>query len=424
MCSASTEDISASQQHPGSTIFDVDKVKADFPILQQPVYGKPLVFLDNAASTQKPRVVIDTINQYYRAENANIHRGVYYLSEVATRKYEEAREITRQFLNARSTNEIVFTYGTTDGINLIAASYGKKFIGEGDEIIISTMEHHSNIVPWQMLCEQTGARLKVVPITDDGELMMDAFKALLSDRTKLVSIVYVSNSLGTVNPVKEIIDLSHERDIPVLLDGAQAVSHYRVDVQQLDCDFFVFSGHKIFGPTGIGVMYAREEILESMPPYRGGGDMIKSVTFEKTIYNDLPYRFEAGTPHISGVIGLASALQYVQEIGYDAIAAHEDEVLAYGTAAISELKQIRLIGTAAHKAGVISFVVEGVHPHDIGTFLDREGIAIRTGHHCTQPVMERFGVPATSRASIALYNKKEDFDALVRGLHKVIKVFR
>ncbi len=402
---------------------DVDKIKADFPILQQPVHGKPLVFLDNAASTQKPRMVIDTIRNYYEAQNANIHRGVYHLSEVATQKYEAARETVRKFLNAASTQEIVFTYGTTDGINLVAASYGREFIREGDEIILSLMEHHSNIVPWQLLCEQTGARLRVVPITDEGELMLDAYRSLFSDKTRLVSMVYVSNSLGTINPVKEIIDIAHGHNVPVLIDGAQVVAHQAVDVQALDCDFFVFSGHKIFGPTGIGALYARESILDAMPPYRGGGDMIRSVTFEKTTYNDLPYKFEAGTPNIAGAIGMAAALEYVQQLGFNSIAAHESGLLRYGSAALSEMKQVRLIGTAKEKAGVISFVMEGVHPHDIGTFLDREGIAIRTGHHCTQPVMDRFGVPATSRASIAIYNKKEDFDALVRGLYNISKVF-
>ncbi len=402
---------------------DVDKIKADFPILQQPVYGKSLVFLDNAASTQKPQVVIDAIRQYYEAENANIHRGVYYLSELATQKYEAARETVRQFLNAASVQEIVFTYGTTDGINLIAASYGRGIIREGDEIIISEMEHHSNIVPWQLLCEQTGAKLRVVPITDDGELMLDNYRKMFSDNTRLVSMVYVSNSLGTVNPVKEIIDIAHEHDVPVLIDGAQVVAHQPIDVQALDCDFFVFSGHKIFGPTGIGVLYARESLLEAMPPYRGGGDMIRSVTFEKTTYNDLPYKFEAGTPNIAGAIGMAVALEYVQQIGFEFIGEHEARLLRYGSAALSEMRQIRLIGTATEKAGVISFVMEGVHPHDIGTFLDREGIAIRTGHHCTQPVMDHFGVAATSRASIAVYNKQEDFDALIRGLHNISKVF-
>ncbi|RMF61295.1 MAG: cysteine desulfurase [Calditrichaeota bacterium] len=402
---------------------DVDKIKQDFPILQRKVYGKPLVFLDNAASTQKPLQVIETIQQYYTAENANIHRGVYYLSELATQKYEHSREIVRRFLNARSLKEIVFTYGTTDGINLVAHAFGRKFIKEGDEIIISEMEHHSNIVPWQILCEETGARLRVIPMNDNGELDLDQFRNLINSRTKLVAVVYVSNSLGTVNPIKEIIQSAHEHDIPVLVDGAQAVSHYRIDVQELGCDFFVFSGHKIFGPTGVGVLYAREEILETMNPFRGGGDMIKSVTFERTIYNDLPYRFEAGTPNIAGVIGLGTALEYVENIGYEWIGAHETEVLQYGMNVLSEIKQIRFIGTAQKKAGVISFVVDGVHPHDIGTFLDREGVAIRTGHHCTQPVMDHFNVPATSRASIAMYNKKEDFDALVRGLHKIIKVF-
>jgi cysteine desulfurase/selenocysteine lyase len=404
-------------------VYDAERIRADFPILQRPVRGKTLAYLDNAASTQKPQVVIDAIRHYYSAENANIHRGVYYLSEVATRKYEEARKTVKNFINAASLKEVIFTSGTTDSINLAANAYGKKFIKKGDEIILSTMEHHSNIVPWQMLCEETGAKLRIIPINDAGELMLEDYDRLLNERTKLVSIVYVSNSLGTINPVKEIIRRAHERNIPVLLDGAQAVAHKKVDVQELDCDFFAFSGHKIFGPTGVGVLYAREKILETMNPYRGGGDMILSVSFEKTTYADLPHRFEAGTPNIAGVVGLGEALKYVESAGLDNISAFEEELLQYGHEALSSLKKLRIIGTAREKAGVISFVIDGIHPHDVGTWADREGVAIRAGHHCTQPVMQRFKVASTSRASIALYNRKEDIDALVGALHNIIKVF-
>jgi len=358
--------------HRLSLDFDVENIRDDFPILHRPVYGKPLVFLDNAASTQKPQAVIDTIRQYYSAENANIHRGVYYLSEVATQKYENARRTVRNFINAASLKEVIFTSGTTDSINLVAAAYGRKFIKAGDEIILTTMEHHSNIVPWQILCEETGATLRIVPINDDGELIFEEFEKLLSEKTRLVSVVYVSNSLGTINPVKEIIKLAHERNVPVLLDGAQTVSHIAVDVQELDCDFFAFSGHKIFGPTGVGVLYGKEKILETMNPYRGGGDMILSVSFEKTVH-----RFEAGTPNIAGVVGLAKALEYVQNIGLDKISAYEKELLDYGHEALSSIKKLQFIGTAREKAGVISFLIEGIHPHDIGTWVDREGIPSR-----------------------------------------------
>ncbi|RMH81486.1 MAG: cysteine desulfurase [Calditrichaeota bacterium] len=406
------------------TGFDVNRIREDFPILSREVHGKPLVFLDNAASTQKPRRVLDALQEFYREEYANIHRGVYYLSELATRKYEAARETVRRFLNAASPREIIFTGGTTDSINLVAAGFGRKFIREGDEIILSHMEHHSNIVPWQILCEQTGARLRVIPMNDRGELLLEEYQKLFTPRTRLVSVVYVSNSLGTINPVEEIIRIAHGHGVPVLVDAAQTVQHKKVDVQALDCDFLAFSGHKIFGPTGIGVLYGRESLLEKMDPYRGGGDMILTVTFEKTTYNELPHKFEAGTPHIAGVIGLGEALKYVQEIGLEAIERHEAEVLAHGTEVLSDIPGLKIIGTAERKAGVISFVIEDIHPHDIGTFLDREGIAIRTGHHCTQPVMEHFKIPATSRASIALYNTPEEFDKLAEGLHKVIKMFR
>lgn len=405
------------------TGFDVDKIRADFPILQRTVHGKPLVFLDNAASTQKPQAVIDAIRHYYTAENSNIHRGVYYLSELASQKYEDARETTRAFLNAATSKEIVFTSGTTDSINLMAQSFGREFISVGDEIIISEMEHHANIVPWQMLCKDTGASLRVISMNDAGELQVEQYRDLFSPKTRLVSIVQVSNSLGTINPVREMIDIAHAHDVPVLLDGAQAVQHQPVDVQSLDCDFFAFSGHKIFGPTGVGVLYGKEKWLEKMRPYRGGGDMIRTVSFDKTTFNELPFKFEAGTPNIAGVIGFAEALKYVQAIGLNAIAAHEQDLLEYGTAALSSLKPLQLIGTASHKAAVISFVIAGIHPHDIGTWVDREGVAVRTGHHCTQPVMSHFNVPATTRASIAMYNKKEEFDTLVHALADMIKVF-
>jgi cysteine desulfurase/selenocysteine lyase len=404
-------------------VFDVYRIREDFPILHQKVYGKPLVYLDNAATTQKPQVVLEAINTYYKSQNANIHRGVHYLSDIATETYENTRRQIKNFLNAKSTNEIVFVRGTTEAINLVACSFGKKYIRQGDEIIISTMEHHSNIVPWQILCEEIGAKLRVIPINDDGELLLNEFENLLNDKTKLVSIVHVSNSLGTVNPVKTVIDLAHERNVPVLVDGAQAVPHKAIDVQELNCDFYVFSGHKVFGPTGVGVLYAKESILESMPPYQGGGDMIKSVTFEKTIYNDLPHRFEAGTPNIAGVIGLGKALDYVSQIGYENIANYEQDLLKYATEALSAIKSLRIIGTAQEKAAVNSFVIEGVHPHDVGTVLDREGIAVRTGHHCTQPVMARFKVPATSRASLAFYNTEKEIDRLIEGIYKIINLF-
>lgn len=414
-----TDEVVAKRAQP----FDVEKIRGDFPILHQKVHGHPLAYLDNAATSQKPRPVIEALNYYYRSINANIHRGVHYLSEAATDAYEGARETVRGFINARSSREIVFTRGTTEAINLAAFAYGRKYLREGDEILISHMEHHSNIVPWQLLCEQTGARLRVIPINDQGEIIFEGFERLLTDRTRLVSIVHVSNSLGTINPVEEIIRTAHARNIPVLLDGAQAVPHKGVDVQALDCDFYAFSGHKMFGPTGIGVLYAKEALLEAMPPYQGGGDMIKSVSFEKTTFNDLPHKFEAGTPHIAGAVGLGKAAEYIQSVGYDTIEAHEHALLQYATDALSEIKPLRIVGTAEKKAAVISFVLENIHPHDVGTILDRQGIAVRTGHHCTQPVMARFGIPATSRASLALYNTMADIDRLVAGIHQVIKVF-
>ena len=407
----------------GRTVLDVARIREDFPILKQQVHGKPLVYFDNAATSQKPQVVIDTLNRYYATENANIHRGIHFLSELATAEYEETRNKVKRFLNASESREIVFVRGTTEGINLVAQSYGRRFFKEGDEVVISAMEHHSNIVPWQMLCEQMGARLRVIPFNYDGELLLDEYEKLLNERTKFVSVVHVSNALGTINPIGRIIESAHRRNIPVLVDGAQAAPHMKVDVQELDCDFYAFSGHKLFGPTGIGVLYGKARHLEAMPPYQGGGDMISLVTFEKTHYNIIPYKFEAGTPHIAGVIGLGAAIDYVSGIGLDAVAAYEGEVLAYATAQLSTIKGLRIIGRAKEKASVLSFVLEGVHPHDIGTVLDREGVAIRAGHHCAMPVMQRFGVPATARASFAFYNTGEEVDVLVRAVRKVLKVF-
>ena len=403
--------------------FDVSRIRRDFPILAQEVHGKPLVYLDNAATSQKPQSVLDTLNRYYTTENSNIHRGIHYLSEQATADYEESRSKIRRLLNASDDREIIFVRGTTEGINLVAGSYGRANVGEGDEVIISAMEHHSNIVPWQILCQERGAQLRVVPINDDGELMVDEYERLLGPRTRLVSMVHVSNSLGTINPVRRVIEMAHSRGVPVLVDGAQSAPHMNVDVQDLDCDFFAFSGHKLYGPTGIGVLYGKADLLESMPPYQGGGDMIKSVSFEKTTYNALPYKFEAGTPNIAGTIGLGAAVDYVSSIGLESIESYEHELLEYGTKALSSISGLRLIGTAREKAGILSFVLDGVHPHDIGTILDSEGIAVRTGHHCTQPVMERFGIPATARASLAFYNTREEIDALVKGIDKVMEVF-
>jgi len=416
----------ASSQRPWGTsrpAFDVHKVRGDFPILAQRVYGKPLVYLDNAASAQKPQAVIDRVSRFYAEEYSNIHRGLHYLSERATEAYEGVRTTVRGFLNAREEREIVFVRGTTEAINLVAQSYGRVALRPGDEIVISAMEHHSNIVPWQIVCEERGAVLRVVPINDAGEILLEAYERLLGPRTKLVAVAHVSNALGTINPVKDIVALAHARDVPVLVDGAQAAPHLAVDVQDLDCDFYAFSGHKLYGPTGVGVLYGKAERLEAMPPYQGGGDMISSVTFEKTIYNQIPFKFEAGTPDIAGVVGLGAALDYLNGIGVEVAATHEDELLAYATERITALPKVRIIGTARQKASVLSFVVDGVHPHDIGTILDREGVAIRAGHHCAQPVMDRFGVPATARASFAFYNTKEDVDALVAGVTRVLEVF-
>jgi cysteine desulfurase/selenocysteine lyase len=404
--------------------YDVRKLREDFPILKSLVHGKPLVYLDNAATTQKPAVVINALRTYYESQNANIHRGVHYLSEVATQAYEAARVKVQRFLGASDPKEIVFTRGATESINLVAHSYVRPRITAGDDVVITHLEHHSNIVPWQMLRDEKGLVLKVAPINDQGEVLFEEFEKLITPRTRLVAVTHVSNALGTVNPIKRMIDLAHSRGVAVLIDGAQAVPHLAVDVRALDADFYAFSGHKIYGPTGIGALYGKEALLQAMPPYQGGGDMILSVTFEKTRYNHLPYKFEAGTPHIEGVIGLGAALDYVTKVGLGAIAAHEHEVLAHGTAVLTAIPGLRLIGTAKDKAGVLSFELEGIHPHDIGTILDQQGIAIRTGHHCAQPVMDRFGVPATARASLGLYNTNEEMDALAAGLKKVAEVFR
>ncbi|MBX3279574.1 MAG: cysteine desulfurase [Acidobacteria bacterium] len=402
--------------------FDIGRVRADFPILRREVYGRPLIYLDNAATSQKPQSVIERIERYYREENANIHRGVHYLSQLATREYESARVKIKRFINAGDAHEIIFTRGTTEGINLVAFSYGRKHVREGDEVIISAMEHHSNIVPWQMLCEYTGAKLRVIPINDDGELIMDEYARMLGPRTKIVAVNHISNALGTVNPVKRIVEMAHSQDVPVLIDGAQAAPHLAVDVRDLDCDFYVFSGHKMCGPTGVGALYGKTEWLNTLPPWQGGGDMIASVDFDKTTYNALPYKFEAGTPNIAGGIGLGAAIDYLTGIGLDRIAAYEHELLDYATETIGAINGVRIIGTAREKASVLSFTLAGIHPHDIGTILDQEGIAVRAGHHCAQPVMKRFKVPATVRASFAFYNTKAEIDALAEGIHRVVEV--
>jgi cysteine desulfurase/selenocysteine lyase len=399
-------------------------VRADFPILATEARGHRLVYLDNAATTQKPRQVIDRIVRYYTLENSNVHRGVHYLSEIATAAYEQARTTVKHFIGARDEKEIVFTRGTTESINLVAQTWGRTNVREGDEIIISAIEHHSNIVPWQMLCEEKQATLRVIPVNDDGELVIEELERMLNDRVRLVAIGHASNALGTINPVRRIVDLAHAAGALVLVDGAQGVPHARVDVKDLDCDFYAFSSHKVYGPTGSGVLYGRRSLLEEMPPWQGGGDMILSVSFEKTTYNALPYKFEAGTPNIAGVIGLAAALEYVGALGLENIQAHETDLRDYATGRLQELDEVRIIGTAREKASVISFVVAGVHPHDMGTILDQEGIAIRTGHHCAQPLMMRFNVPATARASFGLYNTREEADLLIGGLKKVLEVFR
>ena len=408
---------------PARAAYDLAKIRADFPILAERVHGHPLVYLDNAATSQKPQQVIDAIYRYYQHENSNIHRGVHFLSERATEDYERARAKVQAFLNAAHASEIIFVRGATEGINLVAGTYGRTHVRAGDEVLITAMEHHSNIVPWQALCEEKGARLRVAPINDRGELLVEEFAKLLGPRTKLVALAHVSNALGTINPVGRLIAQAHQQNIPVLLDGAQAAPHLHVDVQALDCDFYVFSSHKVYGPTGTGVLYGKSALLEAMPPYQYGGDMISSVTFEKTLYNKLPHKFEAGTPHVAGVIGLGAALDYLEGLGIEKVAEHEHDLLEYASAEVSRISGVRLIGTAAEKTGALSFVVEGVHAHDVGTVLDQQGIAIRTGHHCAQPVMARFDVPATARASFGLYNTLEEVDALVEGIHKVREVF-
>jgi cysteine desulfurase / selenocysteine lyase len=402
---------------------DVAAVRRDFPILDQIVHGHPLVYLDNAASSQKPHAVIEAEREAYETYYANIHRGVHSLSMRATDAYEAARAKVQRFLNAASTREIIFTRGTTESINLVAATYGRRNVLPGDEVLVTALEHHSNIVPWQMLCEEKGAVLRVAPIDDRGQVVLDELVALLGPRTRLVAVAHVSNALGTILPVKRIVEAAHARGVPVLIDGAQAVPHAPVDVRALDCDFYALSAHKVYGPSGVGVLYGKQALLEAMPPYQGGGDMILSVSFEKTTYNELPYKFEAGTPNIAGVIGLGAALDYVAAVGLPRIASHEADLLQYATKRLHEIPGLRIVGTAEEKAAVISFVLEGIHPHDVGTILDYEGIAVRTGHHCAQPVMARFGLPATARASFAVYNTREEVDALVQGLHKVQEVF-
>ncbi|HEX9508763.1 MAG TPA: cysteine desulfurase [Myxococcales bacterium] len=402
----------------------MEEVRADFPILQQRIHGKPLVYLDSAATSQKPQAVIDAVVKFYSRDNANVHRGVHQLSERATADYEAARVKVQRFINAAKCKEIVFVRGTTEGINLVAQSFGRPRLQQGDQIVISALEHHSNIVPWQMLCEQQGAQLRVAPVNPQGEVLLPELEQLLTPRTRLLAISHISNALGTVNPVRKIVELAHRRGIPVLIDGAQAVPHLPVDVQSLDCDFYVFSGHKMFGPTGIGVLYGKEKWLEQMPPYQGGGDMILSVSFEKTVFNALPYKFEAGTPNIEAAIGLGAAIDYLEGLDVEGRIAHERELLAYGTSALSRFPGIRLIGTAAEKSSVLSFVMDDVHPHDVGTVLDREGIAVRTGHHCAQPVLRQLGVDATVRASLAFYNTQQELDALIRGLQKVREIFQ
>ena len=419
------QQIAPPESFPGADLeFDVEKIREDFPILKQKIYGKPLVYLDNAATAQKPQVVIDTIQHYYLTDNANIHRGVHGLSQRATEAYEQARVKVQRFIHAAESREIIFVRSATEAINLVAQTYGRRHVQAGDEVIVSAMEHHSNIVPWQMLCEEKGATLRVIPMNDDGELLLDEYEKLLNPRTRLVAAVHISNALGTINPIQEIIERAHQKDIPVLVDGAQAAPHFEVDVQALDCDFYAFTGHKLYGPTGVGILYGKADLLESMPPYQGGGEMIRSVTFEKTTYNVLPNKFEAGTPNIVGGIGMGTAVDYVSEIGWKNIAAQEEELLLYATQQLSDISGLRIIGTAKEKASILSFVIEGIHAHDVGTILDQEGIAVRTGHHCAQPVMDRFQIPATARASFAFYNTRGEIDVLVKGIQRVIEVFK
>lgn len=402
---------------------DIEKIRKDFPILQQKIYGKPLVYFDNAATTQKPTKVIDALVNYYTTQNSNIHRGVHYLSQVATMAYEEARNAIKSFVNASSANEIIFTRGTTESINIIASSFTKKFISKGDEILISAMEHHSNIVPWQMACEQVGAILKVIPIKESGELILDAIPALLNEKTKILALTHVSNALGTINPIKEIIKLAHQNNTKVLIDGAQSISHMSVDVQDLDCDFYCFSGHKIFGPTGIGVLYGKEILLDQLPPYQGGGDMIKTVSFVKTVYGDLPLKFEAGTQNIADAIALKVAIDYILETGFENIEKQENKLLKYATSRLSEIEGVKFYGTAANKASVVSFLIDNIHPYDAGTIIDKFGVAVRTGHHCTQPLMDSFHIPGTIRASFAFYNTEKEIDVLIEAIKKVKIMF-
>lgn len=402
--------------------FNIDKIRADFPILKREVNGKPLVYMDNGATTQKPSSVINSIVHYYTDMNSNVHRGVHYLSQISTDAFEVTRKKVQAFINAAEDKEIIITKGTTDGINLIATCYGRAFIHEGDEIIISAMEHHSNIVPWQMLCDEKGCKIRVIPMNDKGELDMDAYSNLFNEKTKLVAVTYVSNSLGTINPVREMISIAHGHGAVVLVDAAQAVQHIQIDVQKLDVDFLVFSGHKMYGPTGVGVLYGKEELLNAMPPYQGGGDMIKEVTFEKTTYNELPFKFEAGTPNIEAGICLNEAIDYINSIGLENIEAYEHDLLQYATEKLAEIPGMRFIGTAEQKCSVISFVIDGTHPYDVGVILDKLGIAVRTGHHCAQPVMDRFGIPGTIRASLAVYNTKEEIDILVAGIQRAVNM--
>lgn len=405
------------------TLVDIESIRAQFPILKREVNGKPLIYFDNGATSQKPQSVINAINHYYEYENSNIHRGVHTLSQEATSAYEEVRKKVQKFINAEHDHEIIFTSGTTGGINLVASSFGENLIRKGDEILITAMEHHSNIVPWQMLCERKGAHLKVVPISKEGELDLEEYERLIGPKTELISLVHVSNSLGTINPIKKMIDIAHAQNIPVLIDGAQAIHHTPVDVRELDCDFYVFSAHKMYGPTGVGVLYGKEELLNDMAPYQGGGDMIKNVTFEKTIYNDLPHKFEAGTPNIAGGIGLGAAIDFINSIGYDFIIQHEAELSRFATSQLRDIKGLRFIGTAKERAGLVSFVLDGIHPYDTGVILDKLGLALRTGHHCTQPVMTFFEVPGTVRASFAVYNTKQEVIRLVEGIERVKRMF-
>lgn len=403
--------------------FDSIKIRENFPILHKQVYGKPLAYLDNAATTQKPQQVIDAIKQYYRYENSNVHRGVHYLSQQATDKYEEARKKVQQYINASKSSEIVFTRGTTESINLIANTFGRKYVKKGDEIIISEMEHHSNIVPWQMMCEERGAKLRVIPIANSGEIMVSQYKKMFTNKTKLVAITHISNSLGTINPIKDMITTAHANRVPVLIDGAQAIVHSKVDVQELNCDFYCFSGHKFYGPTGIGILYGKEYYLDELPPYQGGGEMIEKVSFDKTTYNELPYKFEAGTPNIAGAIGLKVALDFVEEIGIEQIAKYEEQLLQYATSRLREIEKVKIYGNAPDKAAVISFLVGNIHPFDTGTLLDKMGIAVRTGHHCTQPIMDKYKISGTVRASLAMYNTIDEIDRLVDGIKRVKTMF-